>query len=452
MEVSDSDEEVPVVQLCCLPFPDLHSLDSSITEDFSTLLTVLANEDCEKAHAAVMRIRKLLSNESNPPIQAVIEAGGVTVLHRAMKHEDERIRYEATWAITNLLSGNSKNTAKVLKSGCIPTLVSLMNIEESWGVKEQALWAFGNIAGDSTQWRDQVLEAGGLTAILANLREDSRTYMKNACWVVSNMVRGRPAPDTAYQVQAAPFVLAHISLESDSEINCDLLWALSYITEQSVDNIGLNSSYCELLVQFTANSAIPVALPALRTIGNIISSTDKYTRVFIQMGVLDKMKELLQHSKKNIRRETCWVLSNICAESNSVVEQVVLSGILPQVINLALEDEATIRKEAVWVIANTCDHCSLELKPALLAIGVAQPLIEGLSFEDRKTRGVAIDGLMGLLKNVKEAISPEVILSHVDVGEVVMHCKELASQGTARAKGLLKEIAWLTPNDNDLDQ
>lgn len=451
-ELSDSEEEVPVVELCRLPLARLLALDLSTTEDFSSLLTILANEGSEKAYVAVMRIRKLLSNEANPPIQEVISAGGVEILHKAMKHEDERIRLEATWAITNLLSGNSQNTTKVLKSGCIATLVDLMNGEDSWGVKEQALWAFGNIAGDSTLWRDQVLEAGGLTAILSNLNENSRNYMKQACWVVSNMVRGRPPPDPMYQIQAAPFVLSHLSLDNDSEINCDLLWALSYVTEKSLENIEINQGNCELLVKFMSHAVISVSLPALRTIGNIISSTEAFTSVFLGIGILGKMNELLDHPKKNMRRETCWVLSNICAESNGSVQQVVFSGILPKVITLALEDDFPIRKEAMWVLANICDHCSLDIKPQVLKMGIATPLTEGLESDDSKVRKVCIEGLTGVFKDIKELMGPEAVLELVSVNDIMEKCKELASQGITAAKGLMQEIAWLTPNDNDLGQ
>ena len=451
-ELSDSDEGVPLVKLCRLPQALLLALDLSTTEDFSVLLTILANEGSEKAYAAVMRVRKLLSNEANPPIEKVISAGGVEILHKAMKHEDERIRLEATWAITNLLSGNSQNTAKVLKSGCITTLVDLMNGQDSWGVKEQALWAFGNIAGDSTLWRNQVLEAGGLAAILSNLNENSRNYMKQACWVVSNMVRGRPPPDQMYQIQAAPFVLSHLSLDNVHEINCDLLWALSYITERSLDHIELNQVNCELLVKFMSHAVISVSLPALRTIGNIISSTEAFTSVFLSIGILVKMNEMLDHPKKTMRREACWVLSNICAESNSCVQHVVFSGILPKVITLALGDDFPIRKEAMWVLANVCDHCSLDIKSQVLKMGIATPLTEGLESDDSKVRKVCIEGLTGAFKDIKGLMGPEEILQLASVSDIMAKCKELASQGVASAKGLMQEIAWMVPNDNDLGQ
>ena len=85
MNNEESDEEVPVVQLCCLPLAELRTLDLATMHDFSALL-----------NTAVPRIRELLSIESNPPIQAVTEAGGVAILHKAMHHADTRIRTEAT--------------------------------------------------------------------------------------------------------------------------------------------------------------------------------------------------------------------------------------------------------------------------------------------------------------------------------------------------------------------
>lgn len=134
-ENSDSDEEAPAVQLCILPLEKLRTLCLRPIKDLNTLLTILADEESENAYLAAQQIRKFLSTESEQSICEVIKAGGVDILHRAMKHEDEGIRYEAVWAITNLLAGNSINTAKVLKSGCIATLLDIMKGQDSWDIK-----------------------------------------------------------------------------------------------------------------------------------------------------------------------------------------------------------------------------------------------------------------------------------------------------------------------------
>jgi hypothetical protein len=56
-----------------------------------------------------------------------------------------------------------------------------------------------------------------------------------------------------------------------------------------------------------------IVVPALRTLGNIVSGDDNQTQAVIDANVLPALTALLVNSKKNIRKETCWMLSNIAA-------------------------------------------------------------------------------------------------------------------------------------------
>lgn len=56
-----------------------------------------------------------------------------------------------------------------------------------------------------------------------------------------------------------------------------------------------------------------IIVPALRTLGNIVSGDDNQTQAVINANALPALTALLANSKKNIRKETCWMLSNIAA-------------------------------------------------------------------------------------------------------------------------------------------
>jgi importin subunit alpha-6/7 len=56
-----------------------------------------------------------------------------------------------------------------------------------------------------------------------------------------------------------------------------------------------------------------IVVPALRTLGNIVSGDDSQTQAVVDANVLPALTGLLANSKKNIRKETCWMLSNIAA-------------------------------------------------------------------------------------------------------------------------------------------
>jgi hypothetical protein len=57
-----------------------------------------------------------------------------------------------------------------------------------------------------------------------------------------------------------------------------------------------------------------VLVPALRTVGNIVTGNDMQTQVIINCNALQCLFNLLlTNHKKSIKKETCWTISNITA-------------------------------------------------------------------------------------------------------------------------------------------
>lgn len=120
--------------------------------------------------------RKLLSQERNPPLKEIIDAGLLSCFVDFLSLDDQpTLQFEAAWALTNVASGTSWHTqqvhhflgglgctrsgwlskvpclAQVVESGAVPAFIGLL-ASPLLHVSEQAVWALGNIAGKLRPW------------------------------------------------------------------------------------------------------------------------------------------------------------------------------------------------------------------------------------------------------------------------------------------------------------
>jgi len=86
-------------------------------------------------------------------------------------------------------------------------------------------------------------------------------------------------------------------------------------------------------------------IPCLRTFGNICAGDETQTEAVITCpGFLEKIYTLLEHTKKSVRRECIWIMSNITA--GTPVQTAKLFKSFPFVPKL------------IWFIANDSEEVS----------------------------------------------------------------------------------------------
>eukprot|EP00743_Colponemidia_sp_Colp-15_P001592 GILK01001738.1.p1 GENE.GILK01001738.1~~GILK01001738.1.p1 ORF type:complete len:553 (-),score=117.16 GILK01001738.1:254-1912(-) len=378
---------------------------ASRVERIPELAVNLRATDADTVIAATSEFRKLLSSEHNPPIQQVIEAQVVPRFVEFLQPPFDgypKLQLEAAWALTNIASGSTEQTAHAVQMGAIPSFIRLLHSHDD-ETREQAVWGLGNIAGDNTNFRDAIIHAGAVQALTQILASQSKlSMMRNAIWTLSNLCRGKPQPELSLIKPAVPVIANVVCTQGDNEVLTDALWALSYISDGHNDRIEavieMGDGLINKIVEMLTHSNPGVITPALRCVGNIVTGTDDQTQAMIDANVLSKLNVLLSNPKKNLRKEACWAISNITAGSKAQIQAAINAGVFPSIVSLLRNGEFDVKKEACYAVCNATTGGGDKQMQYLVKQGVVAALSDVLSFPQPELVLVSLSGLENILK------------------------------------------------------
>jgi len=379
----------------------------------------IMSDDEATQHAGASGFQQLLLDQ-HPPINEIIAADVVPRLLQFLVHPNEDIQYMSLWALTNIAAGQHEHTEYLVQQGAAVEFVRLMSSPRA-RLREQACWALGNIAGDGAALRDEVLAAGAMNAVLDVLRPEHAklSAVKTATWTMSNLCRGKPPP-LFNEVKAAIPVAARLIYSLDKEIEVDALWTLVFLSDGAdrKQSAVAAETVCQRLVLLLKTNELAYLVPAVRTIGNLMSGDDDTTQKVIDNGALQALLPLLGHPRSGVRKEACWSVSNVLAGNPHQIQCCIDAGLIPPILQRLREDRQDIKREASWCIANAVSGAnSKQIIIFVEDMFIIPPLVGLLTVDDESLVDMTLDAIERVLQVGNKLATPERPNPYVDLIE-----------------------------------
>jgi len=211
----------------------------------------------------------------------------------------------------------------------------------------------------------------------------SVSLLENVTWAVSNLCRGKPSPAFELVESAIPYLTSILGGDASDNAKVDAAWALSYLSDGPNERIEaiMRTGVVNTLIGFLNDKSSSLLTPTLRCLGNFVTGSDDQTQAVIDAGIIEHLTDLLESGRKAIRKESCWLASNITAGTPDQIALILRRrNLLESLINNASNSAWEVRKEAIWALSNICTVGSDVQVMGLVQSEGLRPLVDVLNF------------------------------------------------------------------------
>jgi importin subunit alpha-1 len=165
---------------------------------------------------------------------------------------------------------------------------------------------------------------------------DNLSLIRNISWCLNEICNGKDPYIELNHIEVILPSLADLIYSNDDETLINTSMAISFLAEHKDSSITNKKiieidGMCRRLVELLKFPNDEVSQSVLRVLGDLVSGEDdKQIQVVLDSGLLTHIFDLLDSPKKNVRKEVCFVLSNIAAGNEKQI-QVILRPYLRKV-------------------------------------------------------------------------------------------------------------------------
>lgn len=338
-------------------------------------------------------LRQELAATQHPPIQDLLELGGLEVIVGLLDSSSAAVQLEASWCLTNAASGTSAQTTALVDAGAVDGLFKILLSPSAANAElcDQCLWALGNIASDGdVALRDRLL-AAGVVSVLGQLyqrlpsmawgSQDRTQALRTLTWLMSSLCRGKPAPPLEEVECAFDYFVQVCAGTDDPQMLSEALWGLCYLLEGATSEKDSAARAMRMLevgfapgeaprppavhpavaqavrcMRLSGNPKNPTPVPALRLLGVMVRvPSPEVTDAVLAAGALPALRDTLVdlYAPVQVRRDAAWALANVAAGTDAQAERLLDdSGVWDTLCEVLEEGRPEVRCECAWAVAN----------------------------------------------------------------------------------------------------
>ena len=359
---------------------DSEGMDSILS---SIVCSIQDPSTATKLHG-LMKLRQLTCT-SNWPVDRVIGTGVIEYVISLLTSSDHNIQYEAIWCLTNIASGDHRQTTIVLKA--VPVLLQILGGTNP-NLQDQASWTIGNIAGDSDEFRHVLIANGAVkplvdyalasaAASVSTQHNETCDRARTAAWALSNLTRGATPAAEFMNLNAMSSFIALMVTHTDKKLVAEICWIFAFLSAKEIESVEklVELELIQALISVVEASDYSTLepVPALRCLGNLSS------------GLLP------------------WI--DVILNRPTFLSSLARIGSLP----CTLPDYAIVLKEVLRLVANIFGGTPIH-RQILVGNSMLEMLIRALSFDSFDTQREAVRGLQNACEDsgVIERIASEV--------------------------------------------
>ncbi len=216
---------------------------------------------------------------------------------------------------------------------------------------------------------------------------------------------------------------------TDEESLSDALWALNSLTESESFLNTPGTILKETVGRLLAHMQSPnsrLFRPALECLGNISSGKDEYGLMLIGCGSMSVLKTMMRkEGSRYIRKEACWILSNLVSCGPLAITAFVDQGLAGEVRSLLQENDLDVMREAVWVASNSLVRASGKQLRFFVEEGLFGTFAGLLLLHDAHMRHIVLQTLRKVLKHSREQSLREILIRQMKENGTAAKVEEL---------------------------